>query len=203
MKFRASQLGKLMVEPRSKSEVLSETAKTYLKELAIEMVYGVSKDFSNKYTIKGVDCENESIQLVSDVLNIPFLFKNEQTYQNDWILGTPDVVISDLVIDVKTSWNLYTFPFFEKEIPNKDYFYQLQAYMWLTGIEKSKLCYCLINTPEDLIGYEPRELHIFDNMPIEKRVKTYDIDLDLSVIDKIKIKCENANEYFNELIKEL
>jgi hypothetical protein len=196
MKFRASQLGKLMTEPRSKSEVLSQTAKSYLEELAIEKMYGVKKDFSNKYTEKGNLCENQSLQLID-----PFMQKNQHNFQNEWITGTPDVVEADFVLDVKTSWNIWTFPSFETEIPTKDYFYQLQAYMWLTERVHAKLCYCLVNTPEELIGYEPVEWHNFDHMPIEKRVKTFEFDLDLSVIEKFKQKCEVASEYFEKLIK--
>ena len=38
MKIRCSSLGKIMTSPKSKGEVLSQTTKTYLKELAIEEV---------------------------------------------------------------------------------------------------------------------------------------------------------------------
>jgi len=196
MKFRASQLGKIMGEPRSKNEVLSQTAKSYLEELAIEQMYGVRKDISNKYMDKGNQCESQSISLID-----PFMQKNQHTFQNEWITGTPDVAEADFVLDVKTSWNIWTFPHFETEIPTKDYYYQLQAYMWLTEREHAKLCYTLINTPEDLIGYEPIEWHIFDHISHEKRIKTYDFDIDCSVIEKMKQKCEVASEYFEKLIK--
>jgi len=39
MKIRCSALGKIMTSPRSKSELLSQTAKTYVHELAIEHLY--------------------------------------------------------------------------------------------------------------------------------------------------------------------
>jgi hypothetical protein len=196
MKFRASQLGKIMAEPRSKSEVLSQTAKSYLEELAIEQLYGVKKEINSKYIDKGNICEPESIALID-----PFMQKNIHTFQNEWITGTPDIVEANFVLDVKTSWNIWTFPHFEKEIPNKDYYYQLQAYMWLTEREHAKLSYCLVNTPEDLIGYEPIEWHRFDHIPIEKRIKTYEFDFDWSVIEKMKQKCEVASEYYENLIK--
>jgi hypothetical protein len=195
MKFRASQLGKIMGEPRSKNEVLSQTAKSYLEELAIEQMYGVRKDISNKYMDKGNICESQSIALID-----PFMQKNIHNFKNEWISGTPDVVESDFVLDVKTSWNIWTFPHFETEIPTKDYYYQLQAYMWLTEREHAKLCYCLVNTPEDLIGYEPIEWHIFDHIDNEKRVKTYEFDIDWEIINKIKMKCIASNDYLNKFI---
>ena len=40
MVFRASQIGKLMTNPRKKSEDLSETAKSYIRQLA-------KQDFDN------------------------------------------------------------------------------------------------------------------------------------------------------------
>ena len=43
MKIRCSQLKLLMTAPRLKSEVLSETAKTLIKDLVKESVFGVRK----------------------------------------------------------------------------------------------------------------------------------------------------------------
>lgn len=42
MKFRCSSIGKLMTEPKSKSEgPLSVGAKTYIRELAAQEIFGV------------------------------------------------------------------------------------------------------------------------------------------------------------------
>jgi hypothetical protein len=41
---------------------------------------------------------------------------------------------------------------FESEIPNKDYYYQLQVYMHLTGCTKASLCYTLIDADYDLVS---------------------------------------------------
>ncbi len=54
MKFRCSSIGKLMTEPRSKSEgVLSVGAKTYIRELAAQEIFGVDFEVSSKYIEKG------------------------------------------------------------------------------------------------------------------------------------------------------
>ena len=45
MKIRASQIGRIMSSPRSKSEKLSQTTKSYILELAIEHKYGIVKEF--------------------------------------------------------------------------------------------------------------------------------------------------------------
>ena len=39
LKIRASQIGRIMTASRSKSEVLSQTAKSYIQELALENLY--------------------------------------------------------------------------------------------------------------------------------------------------------------------
>jgi hypothetical protein len=159
LKIRCSAIGKLMATPRSKSEFLSQTAKTYIHELVLEHKYGIKKEFSSRYTDKGNAVEDESILLVNDVLNVKFIYKNEEHFQNDFITGTPDVNTEDVLLDVKSSWDATTFPFFDTEIPNKDYYYQLQGYMWLTGKQQSMLCYCLVDTPIEMVEDEIRRAH--------------------------------------------
>jgi hypothetical protein len=223
MKIRASQLGKIMTSSKTKGEVLSKTCKTYIQELAIEHKYGIRKEFWSRYTDKGNECEDEAIGLVNDVLDLGFIFKNDENITNDWITGTPDVNTNEILLDVKTSWDATTFPFFETEIPNKDYYYQLQGYMWLTGKDESYLCYCLVNTPFQIVEDEVRRehwkqglidenldvrdfvqsKHNFDHIPKEKRVKTFKIAKDEEVIEKIKQRVEECREYYNNLIETL
>ena len=223
MKIRASQLGKIMTSSKTKGEVLSKTCKSYIQELAIENTYGIRKEFWSRYTDKGNECENEAIELVNDVLNLGFIFKNEDNLNNEWITGTPDVNANEILLDVKTSWDATTFPFFETEIPNKDYYYQLQGYMWLTGKTESLLCYCLVNTPFQIVEDEVRrehwrqglidesldvrdfvqKKHNYDHIPKEKRVKVFKVIKDDNVINNIKERINIAREYYNKLISEL
>ena len=223
MKVRCSQIGKLITNPRSKGELFSQTTKTYIQELVLRDKYGIQKEFSSRYTDKGNEVEDKSIELCNNVLDLGFLWKNEDYFQNDYITGTPDVNTDTVLLDVKSSWDATTFPFFESELPNKDYFYQLQGYMWLTGKEKSLLCYCLINTPplivEDEIRREHWKLHLidedlhlrehvlkkhnFDHIPMEKRIRVYEVEKDEQVIETLKEKIELAREYYEMLIKVL
>jgi hypothetical protein len=223
MKIRASQLGKIMTSPRSKGEVLSQTAKTYLQELALEDKYGIRKDINSRYCDKGNAVEDEAIQLASSVLELEFVVKNEEYFSNDYIKGTPDVLGSNFILDVKASWTGATFPWFEDECPNKDYYFQMMAYMWLCDRDKALLCYTLINTPEDIVLDEIRRVawakkelepsestendvraqHEFDHIPTDKRVKAYLIERDEQVIEQIKEKIEHAREYYNEIIEKI
>ena len=85
-KCRASASGALLTNPRSKSETLSETTKTYLKEWATEQVFGYRKDISNKYLERGIQQEDESIDFAIQVLDLPFAMKNEQLFEDDFFL---------------------------------------------------------------------------------------------------------------------
>ena len=67
MKWRPSSLGKLMTQPKAKSEVLSETAKSYIKTKAKEDYFGYSTHLQTKPMLKGTDWEEESIALVNQV----------------------------------------------------------------------------------------------------------------------------------------
>ena len=214
LKIRSSQVGKIMTSSRSKGDVLSKTAKSYLEQLAKEEMLGVRTEFSSKYTDKGNLVEDEAIALVEKVEGLEFLYKNEEHLSNEYLTGTPDVLTDDVLIDVKSSWNVDTFPMFDKELKNKDYYYQLQAYMWLTGKTESYLCYCLIDTPKFIIKAEVRKLHKprysdikaiilkhkFNEDTEKYRVKTFKVELDAEVITQIKERIEVCREYHNNLI---
>jgi hypothetical protein len=212
-----------MATPRSKSELLSQTAKTYIHELVLEHKYGIKKEFSSRYTDKGNAVEDESISLVNDVLELNFIYKNEEYFENDYITGTPDVNTEDVLLDVKSSWDATTFPFFETEIPTKDYFFQLQGYLWLTNKTEALLCYCLVDTPIEMVEDEIRRAHWklhkldedmdlreeveskhqFSHIPKNRRVKVFYVQKDEQVIEQIKEKIELAREYYNALIQML
>ena len=134
LKIRCSQhLGKIMTNSRSKSEVLSKTCKTYLQELAIEEMYGIRKEFSSRYTDKGNLVEDESISLAQEVLDFGLMYKNEEHFNNDFLTGTPDVNTDTILLDVKSSYDATTFPFFAE-----DYYYP-KGYMALCNKRKSVL----------------------------------------------------------------
>lgn len=161
IKFRASQIGKIMTNPKTneKKEAgeISEGAKTYCTELFINMKYGRYKDVESKYITKGLEVERDSINLYARHSNT-FAVKNEEWFENDYFTGTPDIILPDMIIDVKSVWDLFTFFSNHPDKIKKLYQYQLLTYMNLTGRRKSALEYCLISTPEMLIMDELRRL---------------------------------------------
>jgi len=221
LKIRCSAIGKIMTNSRSKSEVLSKTCKSYLQELAIEEMYGIKKEFSSRYTDKGIEVERTSIDLVQDNCDFGFMYKNEEHFENDYLTGTPDVNTDNILLDVKSSYDASTFPWFEEEIPNKDYYYQLQGYMALCNKRKSVLAYCLVNTPYQIVEDEVRRAHWkehlideneelradvearhnFDHIPPEKRIKTFEVRYDKEVIKAIYERIKECRKYYETLIQ--
>ena len=217
--FRCSSLGKLMTDPRTKSETLSETAKSYIQDLFKERELGIYKEFSSRYTDKGIEMEDEAIQFASEVLGWEFVVKNETRFNNEWLTGEPDINTDSLLADIKCSWNGSTFPLFDETLKNKDYYYQLQGYMMLTGHATSELVYCLMNTPLQIVEDEIRrqhwklnlieedlevrdviqKMHNFDHIPSELRVKRFIVQKDEAAQEKIKERVEVAREYYQQL----
>ena len=194
-KLRASAGGMLLTDPRSKTELLSQTSKSYVDQWMKEQIYGVKKEISSKYISKGIDQEDEAIDKAIEWLDLPFALKNEAHFENDHFTGTPDLLVEDMVIDIKNSWDCFTFPLFEKECPNRDYYAQLQIYMHLTGKRKAMLCYVLLDTPET---YNSPAIS-YDAMAKEYRIKTFTFDYDQELIDKLITRVENARQYIETL----
>jgi hypothetical protein len=219
LKIRCSAIGKIMTSPRSKGEVLSATTKTYIKELVLEHKYGIKKEINSRYLDKGNQVEDMAIELAEQALDLGFVFKNELYFENEHLTGTPDIITDTLIVDVKSSWNGTTFPMFEDELPNKDYYWQLQGYMELTGKHNAIVAYCLVDTPEDIVLDEIRRVawakkelepseeteqdvrsqHEFSHIPKDKRVKAFLVEKDEHAIWQIKERVEQCREYYTEL----
>lgn len=194
-KIRASASGKVMTNPRNKSELISETTKTYIKEWLTEHIYGIRKEIKSKYLSKGLKLEDMAIDKAIEWLDLPLSIKNEKHFEDEFFKGTPDLIVSDTVYDIKCSWDAFTFPLFEKEIPTKDYYYQLQVYMHLTGCKKAFLTYVLLNTPDELTW---EEKHNYDNMDKKYRIKTFEIEYSEEVIADLKERVTNIRTFIKE-----
>ena len=200
--FRASSLSEIMTEPKSKDEVLSVGANTAITRMAKEVVYGYDEPFTSKYTEKGIQVEDQSIDLLGTVLLKHFV-KNKERRANDWITGEPDIVTEDSIIDIKSSWSLATFPVLSEQGKDKGYEMQLRAYMWLFDKPKASIAYCMVTTPEELRKWEDHALHVVDHIIPELRVTLVHYERDRTIEDKIKQKVEVARQYFDEVIREI
>jgi hypothetical protein len=189
-----------MTEPKSKDEVLSVGAKTYVEDLASEFVYGYTKLISSKEMDKGIIVENASIALLNDVMFTSYA-KNTERKTNDWLTGECDIDTGSKIIDIKSSWSLPTFPATVRAGRNKDYEWQLRGYMMLWDREEAEIAYCMVTTPDELIRFEPTEIHYVDHIDPALRVTRVPYQRDKALEEKIKAKIEAARSYFDEVVE--
>ena len=203
MKWHPSALGKLMTQPKSKSEILSETAKTKIREIAKEQFFGFSTSITTKPMIKGTDWEHESIALVNQVRGT-FYIKNKERFENEFLTGEPDIILDHSIIDIKTSWSLETWPATPGEGINKDYEWQLMAYCWLLNKSHAELIYCMIDTDDTLLNdWDNRFIHKVSHIDPAKRITVLRYSINLDYIDEMKEKLTAANEYYSQYINQL
>lgn len=197
---------------------LPEGAKTYCKTWMKEKLYNRKSQFTSKYTDKGMIMEDNSIDFVAEQLGYGMLIKNEERFENDIMTGTPDVILSDHLIDVKNSWDCFTFPLYETEV-EKVYYWQAQVYMELTGKDHYKLIYTLMDTPLHLIereayfwgknnGYEELDEDIYNSF-VDKmtypdiedkyKIKVFEIERNQEDIDNIDRRVQECRKYIKSL----
>ena len=174
---------------------LPRGAKSYVESWLKEQLYGQRAEAWSKPMQKGIECEGLAITLLGLRYNLD-LEKNVNTYESEHLTGTPDLILPDCVRDIKTMWDFSTMPIFDKEIEDRDYWWQLQAYMILANKPRAMLDYCLVETPEYL---DSRKLN-YDNVPIELTVKTFEVERDDSVFDKIAERVDLCRKYVLELL---
>ena len=199
--IRASALSAIMTDGKGKDE-LSVGAKTYVTKMAKEFIYGYDERISNKYMEKGVRMEDASIDLLNAV-RLTSYAKNTERRTNDWITGEADIVDNDKIIDIKSSWCLTTFPVLSEQGDDKGYEWQGRAYMMLWDKPKFEIAYCLVSTPEDLIGYESPALHQVDHIHRNLRVTTVKYERDAALEEKIKVKVNAARAYYAQVIQDI
>ncbi len=203
MKWRASQIGKLMTTSRSKTDVLSQTAKSYINQIAKEDFFGYNSPVINRYLDKGTNQELESIQLLKAVRFEDF-HKNAVRKTNDFMTGECDIVTVSSIIDIKTSWSLDTFPELPEDIDSKEYEWQGRAYMYLYDKPEFELVYCMVSTwDEFLTQYDDKTLHKVDHIDPAKRITSMLFERDLELEQQMIERCQLATEYYLERISKL
>jgi len=204
MKIRCSSLPKIMTSPRTKGEVLSETAKSEMIKQAKEDFYGYSSQMTNKYVEKGIEVEDKSIELLNTV-KLANYKKNTERLTNEFLTGECDIndEVNDEIIDIKSSWSLETFPALPSDINIKDYEMQLRGYMMLYNRSKASVCYCMVSTPEGLTMYENKLLHEVEHIDPFARVTMLSIERDLEIEKLIEGRCKAAIEFYYDYIRQL
>ena len=202
MKWHPSSIGKLMTNGRGKNE-MGATAKSYIKQIAKENFYGYRSEINNKYIQKGLMQEQDSIDLLNTV-RFEAYEKNTVRMVDEYMTGECDIITNDLIIDIKTSWSLDTFPVMAEDGYDALYEWQLRAYMMLYNKPKAELIYCMVTTSNELLNeWENLALHRVDHIAPEKRITVLsferDQDKESDIIEKLKAATEYYNEYYKLL----
>lgn len=154
-KFTGSEIHKLMTEPKSKSEIFSETSKTYiLEKIAEEYLDELPESFTTTAMQFGIDNEPLAKKWYSKLTGktIDEIAFVEHPQLND-CGGSPDGYVRDgnHIIEIKCPFNsvnhikhiLTIEDNFKKEL--KEYYWQMQFYIECLNVE-----YC------DFISFNPR-----------------------------------------------
>ena len=204
MKFRASQLGKLMTSSRTKGEVLGQTAKSYIIQKAKEDFFEYKTELTNKYVMKGIHQEQDSIDLLNAVR-----FENYKKYEhraeNEWLTGSCDIITEDIIIDIKSSWSLETFPATSYELKDlSEYEWQGRAYMWLYDRPRFELCYVMVSTADELLSdYDSYAIHKVDHIDPAKRITSIRFERDKELEIQMAVRLIEATQFYKEVINQL
>jgi hypothetical protein len=205
---------------KSENPELSETAKKFVRDSVITYMYGRTKELKNKYIEKGKLAEQDSVDLLSEVTG-NFYHTETERMNDEFFTGECDIIFDDTIIDVKTSYDIFTF----HEADFKDlYYWQGQIYMRLYNKNKFQLAYCLVNMPdamfmqmdrnllykynsnEDDINYTKDHSNLvrnsfFDDIPSNEKVKIFecernDAEMEL-LIERVKLAKAYAKDWWN------
>jgi len=204
VKFRCSSIGRLMTEPKTiKEGPLSIGAKTYIRELAAQEIFGVEFEVSSKEMEKGILVEPDAIALLNRVRGLD-LTKNTERRSNAWITGECDLFNAPARRghDLKCSWSVKTFPIAAVDCEDKLYEWQMRGYMALWDADEWSVDYALIDTPEHLIGFEPLQMHVVSHIPEHMRLTSWTVKRDSEKEAAIFAKVEAARTYYAQVIAE-
>lgn len=177
------------------------------------------KDIKSKYLLKGNAVEEDAIRFAASVLGWGVVDKNVRYVSNGLMHGTCDVETDTEIHDTKCSWDCYTFPLFENQLPDIEYMYQLQGYMHLYGKKSGSIVYCLMDMPDEMINKEAFYKHgkeitkeqyeavkaqyTHSHLPIKLRIKQFKFDYDAEIIQSIENRVFECQQYINSLVKQI
>lgn len=200
---------------------LSDTCKKRLANIYTTETTGRIKDIESMYIEKGLRTEEDSITKYSLVTGKMYR-KNSERISNGFLSGEIDFDddLEDMVIDTKSSFDIFTFDATVARGINPIYEWQGHAYMWLKNRKRFRLAYCLNNTPEDIIkrleqkmkynfvgsqsDFEDacallKDKHTYNDLPDSRRIRIYDLNRDDDKISQIMQMVPIWRNYLNNI----
>jgi hypothetical protein len=231
--LRASSVGDLMTGGRTKGAEWGDTSLGVIRKAVLLNKYGIDEYVTSKHMEKGILNEAEGLSMYRASVGGSFeIDAVKQRLMNNYCSGEPDLIHDGIVVDIKNSWSANSFPWWDEEIKNKSYLYQLQSYLWLSGLNSAKLVYTLTTTPEHIRLQEIQRLWfrlmdkpenaikeqfeveemaseiinkemVFDHIPIRNRVKIFEVARDEEMIEAIQSRIELARVKYDELYSQI
>lgn len=214
-----------LIAKRDSDFEFGATAMSYIRDVWMRNTYGYDEPLVSNEILKGLMVEDEVIDVMTRQLPEKiFRVKNEDSFENEFFTGNPDVIIPDVVEDAKSSWTLRTF--IETRKPDPLYYAQGQVYMDLTGRKRFRVCHVLVDTPKELIDEEMKRLYfrfncdeqnpiykelikkvdamhrIAHKIPEEDRIKVFEFPINYDYLDTLRQRVKQARvAYANMSLK--
>ena len=170
-------------ERNAKPPELSQGAKTYIKEVWLENEKGFKEEVTDKKLRKGLQAEEDAVNLISFVDNIMYVKNEKRVYMKN-ITGEADVVTmfqdmeiegseetteAKVIDDTKCSWNPRTF--MQADLTT-GYEWQGRAYLYLYDADIFRLRHCLVDCPPDVLQVEYKR-YCFQHGIIDDSLEIY------------------------------
>jgi hypothetical protein len=182
---------------------LSAGAKTYLGSLAKQFMYSYNKVVETKYMDKGLALESEAIEFINR-MRFKRYVKNTERRESEFLTGECDIYVPGVkTIDTKVSWSLDTFPALSADAHDPLYEWQGRAYMKLWDVPEHEVVHVMLDTPEEMIRYEQREIHIVSHIDPELRITSITYQRDMKLEAKLDAKCKVARDYLLNLVEKI
>ena len=198
--FRCSTVGEIMGKTG-----LGATGEKRAIYSYIEQFEGRFKEIKSKYLEKGNENEAEAIQMINEVLSTDYR-KNEKRKTNEYLTGECDIDTGNEIIDVKCSWDRFTFQESKVEA-SKKYEWQLRGYMSLWERINAKLIFCLTDMPDHMLLKQldnasiPYNGDLPDHIAIQMVINSiYDKDNFHRFLEMAPINTANVSRQINEFV---
>lgn len=159
---KANKLSELLAK-RDKPDELPAGAISYLEEEFRSVFWGRRRILNNKYIKKGLLCEEDALQLLSDV-DGEFYVKNDEQLENEFLTGCPDNR-EGKIRDTKANYDMDSF---DKADLSKLYEWQIKGYLILDNKELGELDYTLVNNPLHQLQNERKSVWYAMGQPEEE-----------------------------------
>jgi len=199
---RSEEEKSVLEDVRRKS--LSAGGKTYVRKLVREAIYGYEPgEIETRPILKGRAVESDCIAILARLTGRP-LVKNTERRNNGTISGECDIFDAPIRHgrDIKAPYSMESMPIVLADCYDSGYEWQMRGYMMLWGAETWSVDYVLVSTPEELVGFEPPQLHFVDHIPEAHRWTTWLVERDRALESLIGDKVAAARRYYREVVNE-